>query len=431
MVLCHEVNQAASLEKAVGDSLEQIVSRLGFLPWVAPILGALILFLIAWLSIFVARRYLLRLLERWIRRTEFEWDDALLEQKVLKRASLFAPILVLYFGLSLVPFVPADLEATIGRICLALLVLTGLLTTNSVLSAVNQIYTRYPISRGRPIKGYLQIVAIFAWVLGLALMVAIVIDRSPLVFLTGIGAMTAVLLLIFRDTILSFVASIQIVSNDMVRIGDWIEMPKYGADGDVIDIALHTIKVQNFDKTITTIPTYKLIDDSFKNWRGMQQSGGRRIKRSLNIDMTTIRFLDESDIARFSRFALLKDYMSAKTTELEEYNRKHVTDPSVIANGRRLTNIGTFRAYVSAYLQQQPKIHTNEMTFLIRQLQPGPEGLPLEIYVFTTTTGWIAYEGIQADILDHILAIVPEFGLRVFQQPTGQDFANISTTRAG
>ena len=228
--------------------------------------------------------------------------------------------------------------------------------------------------------------------------------------------------MVFRDTILSFVASLQIASNDMVRVGDWIEMPQFGADGDVVDIALHTVKVQNWDKTITTIPTHRLISDSFKNWRAMSESGGRRIKRALHLDMSSIRFLGDADIERFGKFVLLKDYISEKKAELEEYN-KSVTDgdPNLVANARRLTNIGTFRMYVVQYLKANPKIHDN-MTFLIRQLSPTANGLPLEIYVFSNDVNWVAYEGIQSDIFDHLLAIVPEFGLRVFQQPTGQDF---------
>lgn len=234
--------------------------------------------------------------------------------------------------------------------------------------------------------------------------------------------MTAVILLIFRDTILSFVASIQIASNDMIRIGDWIEMPQFAADGDVIDIALHTVKVQNWDKTITTIPTYKMIDESFRNWRGMQESGGRRLKRAVHIDMRSIAFLDEKQIDRFEHFVLLESYIQKKKAELEEYNRAQTSGTDLVANARRLTNVGTFRAYVRNYLREHPGIHGEGMTFLVRQLPPGAEGLPIEIYVFTKTTAWVDYEQTQADIFDHILGILPEFGLRVYQGPTGYDF---------
>ena len=415
-----------AVEVWVQDFLNTLAQELGFLPWVSSILGLAILFVVAWIAFGVTRRYLLSLLAAWIRKSEITWDDALLEKNVLSRAALFAPVVIVYFGFRLIPGFPPPLEMFGERMALAALVLSAVVTISKLLDAINHVYAKSPVAKGRPIKGYIQIGKMFAYLMAIVLVVAVVLDKSPMVFLTGIGAMTAVLLLIFRDTILSFVASIQIVSNDMVRIGDWIEMPKYGADGDVIDIALHTIKVQNFDKTITTIPTYRLIDDSFKNWRGMQESGGRRIKRSVNVDMGTIRFLDEADIERFAKFALLRDYISAKKQDLDSHNEKVVTNPPTIANARRLTNVGTFRAYVAAYLRQHPMIYTKEMTFLVRQLQPGAEGLPIEIYVFTTTTDWVEYEGIQADIFDHILTIIREFDLRVFQNPTGSDFVTLA-----
>jgi miniconductance mechanosensitive channel len=254
--------------------------------------------------------------------------------------------------------------------------------------------------------------------------VAALLDQSPFLFLSGIGAMTAVLLLVFRDTLLSLVAGIQLTNTDLVRVGDWIEMPKYGADGDVIDIALYTIKVQNWDKTITSIPTHKLIDDSFKNWRGMSESGGRRIKRSIYLDKNTVRFLTEAEVERFKRFRLLKDYIDAKEVELREYNaRIGATDEHV--NLRRMTNIGTFRAYIVNYLKNHPNIH-HGMTLLVRQLDPTPNGVPIQIYGFTNETAWGTYEDIQSDIFDHIMAIVPEFGLRLFQNPSGEDLRKLA-----
>ena len=250
---------------------------------------------------------------------------------------------------------------------------------------------------------------------------AVLMDKNPTVFLSGVGALTAVLMLVFKDTLLSFVASIQLASNDMLRVGDWLEMPQLGADGDVIDIALHTVKVQNWDKTISTIPTHRLINDSFKNWRGMSESGGRRIKRRINVDMSSIRFLTEDEIDRLEGFALLKDYIAEKKKDIAAYNKEHASGPDVIHKARRLTNIGCFRAYIAAYLREHPKIH-REMTFLVRQLQSTPQGLPIEVYVFTNITNWNEYEGIQSDIFDHLLAIAGEFGLQVFQDPSGADF---------
>jgi miniconductance mechanosensitive channel len=308
------------------------------------------------------------------------------------------------------------------------MVVVSALSAGAFLSALNEIYSANPENRHRPIKGYLQVVKIVLYLLAGLSIFAILLDRSPWVFVSGIGALSAVLLLIFKDTILSLVASIQITSNDMVHVGDWVEMPKYGADGDVIDVALHTVKVQNWDKTITTIPTHALIADSFKNWRGMSLSGGRRIKRSLFIDVNTIRFLEPEEIERFERWSRLRDYIGAKRRELEEYNSKSGRDPELRADVRNLTNIGTLRAYIYAYLRASSHIHDG-MTLLVRQLQPGPEGLPIELYCFTNDTDWNAYEDIQSDIFDHILAIVPEFDLRVFQNPTGADLTQLARVR--
>ena len=245
-------------------------------------------------------------------------------------------------------------------------------------------------------------------------------DQNPLIFVSGIGAMTAVLMLVFKDTILSLVASVQIASNDMVRLGDWVEMPKLNADGDVIDIALHTVKIRNFDNTITTVPTSKFIDESFKNWRGMSESGARRIKRSIYIDKSTIRFLTDEEVNRFKRFKLLEDYVEKKQEEIRAFNES-LGGSGEDVNWRRMTNIGTLRAYIVNYLRNHPKIDQSR-TLLVRQLAPTPHGLPIELYVFSNDTKWVAYEGIQADIFDHIIALLPEFGLRLFQHPTGADW---------
>ncbi len=412
------------LTQGLGDLLEAH-SELALLA------GLALLALVAWAAFTVTRRVLLRLVERVIRKSETRWDDALIEAQVLRRASLVAPVLVVQYGAPLVPGMTELLADLVARAVSVGLVLVGALTATGLLRAADLIYRTFPVSQGRPIKGYVQLVQIFVWVMAGVLMVATLLDRSPWGLLTGLGAATAVLLLIFRDTILSLVASIQLVSNDMVRLGDWIEMPKFGADGSVIDVALHTVKVQNWDQTITTIPTYKLIDDSFKNWRGMQESGGRRIKRAIHLDMTSARFLTPDEVERFSGFALLRDYLRAKRQEIEAFNREVAEGPEVTQRARRLTNVGTFRAYAAAYLRARPDIHADGMTFLVRQLPPGPEGLPIELYVFTKTVAWAEYEAIQADVFDHLLAMVPEFDLRVFQKPTGLDLARFGGDGAG
>jgi miniconductance mechanosensitive channel len=299
----------------------------------------------------------------------------------------------------------------------------------SILSAINDIYESYPVSKTRPIKGYIQVGRVVMIIVGVILMITTLLNKSPLGILGGIGAMSAVLLLVFKDSILGLVASIQLSANNMVAIGDWVEVPNYNANGDVIEINLQSIKVRNWDKTITTIPIYALVSDSFKNWKGMMESGGRRIKRSVNIDMRSIRLCTGEMIERYRRIDALKGYLEDKLADIEAYNREHGIDTSDGApsrvNGRRITNIGTFRAYLIEYLRRNPKIR-QDMTFLVRQLPPGATGLPIEIYVFSADQAWADYEGIQADIFDHVLAVVPEFGLRVFQEPSGYDLEEVA-----
>ncbi|MGB6336239.1 MAG: mechanosensitive ion channel family protein [Thermoanaerobaculia bacterium] len=402
-----------------------------WLPWLesrplaATAAGALAVAVATILAYVVTRRYLLSFLQRLAEMSKSHWDDVILEHGVLRRAAKLAPLLVVFYGTAYIPHLPQAAVDLVSRITLAAIVFVVIFTLIALLDAAGVIFSTTKAAAGRSLKGYVQLVQIFVGVMGTVLVVAVLMNKSPWGLLTGIGAITAVLMLIFQDTILSVVASVQIASNDMVRIGDWIEVPESGADGDVIDIALHTVKVQNWDKTISTIPTHKLISDSFKNWRGMTDSGGRRIKRSIYIDMTTVRFLDKEDLKRFERFVLLEEYIKKKRQELEEYNRRVKGDRDLVANARLLTNLGTLRAYIVAYLKDHPVIEHEKMTFLVRQLQPGPQGIPLEIYVFSKDTRWVNYEGIQADIFDHILAIIPEFGLRVFQSPTGQDLARL------
>jgi miniconductance mechanosensitive channel len=338
-----------------------------------------------------------------------------LEHRFFSRLSHLAPALVIYFA----AYLFAPIMGAIQRVSTAYMVLAGVLVINAFLNAAVDIYRSMETSRNRPIKGYVQVAKIIIFVFLGIYVVAILLDRDPTGILTGLGAMTAVLILVFKDSILGFVASMQLSMNDMVRIGDWIEMPKYGADGDVIDVTLHTVKVQNWDKTISTIPSYALISDSFKNWRGMSESGGRRIKRALNIDVNSIHFCDEAMLHRFEKTTLLKGYLQTKRAELTEHNAQ-LADSQDLINGRHLTNVGPFRAYIVEYLKNHPKIH-QDMTFLVRQLPPGDHGLPIEIYVFSNDQEWVAFEGIQADIFDHLLAIAPQFGLRIFQRPSGAD----------
>ena len=385
-------------------------------------LGLAALLLVAWLADVVTRRYLVRLVERLTAKSPIDWDNTVARHGVFRHLAHLLPLVIIHFGVDLVPNVPPSIYTAIENIVLILIVWTGMRAAASFMNAAGEIFSGLPLSKDRPIRGFLQLFKIFIYAAGAILIVAIAIGQSPLVLLGGFGALTAVLMLVFKDTILSVVASIQIASNDMIRVGDWVEMPGYGADGDVIEIALHTVKIQNWDKTVTTVPTSAFITDWFRNWRYMSESGGRRIKRDLSIDQSTIGFLTPAEVERFRRFALLKDYMSEKEAVLTEANRPvEEADP---VNARRLTNVGMLRAYIFRYLRNHPLIN-QEMTLLVRQREPTPDGLPIQIYCFTTTTDWAEYEDIQSDIFDHILAIVPEFGLRVFQHPSGEDVRNL------
>ncbi len=408
--------------------LEQLQLYLADWPILHTVIMLLLLIVLSWVVLPLARRWAVVGVRSMVRRSGSRWGGHLIEHNVFDRLSWAVPLIVFQQGLRFVPGLSEEFTAFLVRLALALLVVVGVRAFSALLAAVNAIYNSYPVARNRPISSYLQVVTIVAHLFGLILIIATLIGQSPWFFLSGLGAMMAVILLVFRDTLLSLVAGIQLVNNNLIRIGDWIEMPQFGADGDVIDISLHAIRVQNWDRTITTIPTHKFLDHSFKNWRGMQDSGGRRIKRALNIDLTTVRFLTEAEIARFEKFVLLHDYIREKRGELAEYNRNHGFDQSYVANARRLTNIGTLRAYIINYLRQRSDIR-QDMTFLVRQLEPTPQGLPLELYVFCADIRWPVYEGIQSDIFDHILSIVPEFGLRVFQQPSGNDFQ--AALRAG
>ena len=389
--------------------------------------GLLGLIIAAVIADIIIKRIVVATVRTVAKRSKVTWDDALIEHNVVGRIVQLVPAFIIYAGVALVPDLPEYAAKLIRNIAMGYVVLVSTMALTALLGAANTVYSSLPVAKVRPLKGFVQLLQIIVWVIGSVLIVATLIDRSPLILLSGFGAMTAILLLVFKDTILSLVASVQLTAQDMVRVGDWIEMPQFGADGDVIDVQLHTVKVQNWDKTITTIPTHRLIADSFKNWRGMQSTGARRIKRSLLVDVNSIRFQSREEIDHFKRFALLKDYIAAKEAELQAYNEALEHEVSEAVNMRRLTNIGTFRAYAESYLKNHPRIHKG-MTLMVRQLGADASGLPLEIYCFTNTTVWAEYEGIQADIFDHLLAIIPEFGLRIYQQPAGSDLANLWTS---
>ena len=393
-------------------------------PLLLPIVGILVLLAGAIVVDFIAKRVLVSTVKTIAERSSSAWDDALVAHNVFGRLAQVVPALIVFIGVSFVSGLPEGVVHLIRNVAMGYMVLMLTLALTAMLSAGNTIYSATPAAKDRPLKGFVQVLQIVVWVFGGVMVIAAVLDRSPILLLSGFGAMTAILFLVFKDTILSLVASVQLTAQDMVRVGDWIEMPQFGADGDVVDVQLHTVKVQNWDKTITTIPTHRLITDSFKNWRGMSQAGARRIKRPIFIDVTSIRFQTEAEVDHFTRFALLQDYVESKGQELEGYNKGLTTKVDEEVNRRRLTNVGTFRAYAFNYLKNHPRINTN-LTLIVRQLDPGPEGLPLEVYCFTNTTEWAAYEDIQSDIFDHLMAILPEFGLSLYQKPAGSDLANL------
>ena len=400
------------LNKGIESSIADIFAR------------GVILILIIVLSVvafLVAKRFILKVVSAIISKTTTNWDDVLLKNKVFNRLAYLAPAIVLYVTAH-IPFKGYDpLIAFVNGAVLIYMIFIAILAVNSFLNAALAIYDTYEVSSRIPIKGFVQVFKIIIFFTCGIFIISILVDKTPIYLFSSLGALTAVLMFVFKDSILGFIAGIQLSANQMVAEGDWIEMPKYGADGNILEIALTTVKVQNWDKTITTIPTYALITESFKNWRGMSEAEGRRIKRSISLDMNTVKFCTEEMLERYSKIQYISDYIKDKKQELQENNIQAKVDNSSLVNGKRMTNIGTFRAYVQAYLNNNPMIN-KEMTFLVRQLAPTENGIPIELYVFSKDKVWANYEAIQANIFDHILAVIPEFDLQVFQAPTGNDF---------
>ena len=392
-------------------------------PWLSALLGLIVLVSIALIAGHIARILILRVTKILARQPALHWINDLREHKVFHRLAQLTPSLMVQFGRNLVPDMSDNGRHFLGNLALAITIFVLTRVISALLDAMLDIYSRTNYAKTRPIKGYVQLTKMLLYVFSAIIIVATLIDRSPMLLLSGLGAMSAVILLVYKDTLLSFVASVQLTSNDLLRVGDWIEMPQVGADGDVIDITLHTVKVQNFDKTIVSIPTWRLMSESFKNWRGMQQSGGRRIKRSLFIDAAEIGFLTDEQEQRLEQVRLLRDYLTRKKAELKSWNEAQGNVAELSANRRRMTNIGTFRAYALAYLKSHAEIQPN-MTCLVRQMQTTAQGVPLEVYCFTRTTVWDEYEQLQGDIFDYLLSVMPEFGLSVYQQPSGNDLRN-------
>lgn len=409
--------------------INRLIEGIDIHPWLLSLIVLAVLIALALLANWVTKKVVVRLLTRVIAKSPLRDESDHLKQLVTHLSNV-VPALIIAEGMVIVPHLHARVVTLVENLCAAFIIFTLARVMCDILDLINDTYEQRPDAASRPIKGYLQVGKILIYGASIIMIIAQFTGESPLLLLSGLGAMAAVLMLIFRDTILSLVASVQLRSNDMLRVGDWIEMPQLNADGDVIDISLHTVKVQNFDKTVTTIPTHKLVSDAYRNWRFMRQWGGRRIKRPIHIDQTTIGFMDDDQWEKARRFQLLGPYIEQKQAELDAWNAEHASACGEVVNRRRPTNFGTFRAYVVAYLRAHPRI-SDKGTLLVRQLEPSDLGVPLEIYCFTDTVVWSEYESIQSDIFDHLLAILPEFGLLAYQQPSGNDVRQTASAAGG
>ncbi|MDF1815215.1 MAG: mechanosensitive ion channel [Verrucomicrobiales bacterium] len=413
--------------ESLSSYIVDFVDGLGLPVWAESIVSGAVLLLalavLAFLIFFVVRPFALRIFTGIIRRTTTSWDDALVQYGIAKWISHFISALLINI---LIPGLFRDtpeIGETLTKLGRLYLVISGLLVFNAFLNVGRKLFVKTRDTHNLPATSLVQVLKLLACLVAVILFVSVLIGESPLAFLGGLGVFTSVIMLVFKDAILGFAAGIQLTSNNMIKEGDWIEMPKHGADGNVQEVGLTTVKVMNFDKTITTIPTYALISESFKNWRSMPKSGGRRIKRSIYIDLKTVKFCDSKMIDRYRNIQYISGYLDERLREIRKFNSKSKLDSTKSpVNGRRLTNIGTFRAYIEAYLRNHPNIHQDGMTLIVRQLDSGPNGVPIEIYCFSNIVTWSEYEVIQSDIFDHIFAIAGEFDLKIFQNPTELTF---------
>ena len=412
------------------NNIDEILIAWGMNPqtagWADQFIAFALVLVLAFAADFICRKVLLRAIARLVQKTKATWDDILFDRRVMVYLSHMVAPVVIYLLLP-VAFAQTDSVTLnfIRRLCFIYIIFSFLFFINAFLKAAYTVYSAKESMRDRPLKGLLQTLQVSLWLIGIIVIVAELLGKSPYSLLAGLGASAAVLMLGFKDSIIGFVSGVQLSANDMLKVGDWITMPKYGADGTVIEVTLNTVKVRNWDNTITTIPPYLLVSDSFQNWRGMRESGGRRVKRSINIDMTSVRFCTPEMLEKYRKIQLLKDYIDRTEAVVEAYNAENGIDNEVLVNGRRQTNLGVFRAYLTAYLKSLPVVN-KELNCMVRHLQPTDHGLPVELYFFSTIKDWIPYEGVQADVFDHVLAIIPEFGLRVFQSPSGADLQRLA-----
>lgn len=416
------------------NKLQQVISELladwglsgGPANWLDNVIVLLIVILMALVIDYLCRKILLRLFVKLSKKTKTDWDDLLIERKILNKVLRLIPTIFVYMMLPFVfdAYTPFLFVLT-QKICVILIIAISIQFINSLLSLGNDLYNRR--HQGKSIRGFIQVIQVIIVFIGIIIIIGKLLDESPAKLFAGLGASAAILSLVFKDTLMGFVAGIQLTANDMLRPGDWITMPKYQADGDVIDVTLNAVKVRNFDNTIVTIPPYALVSDSFQNWRGMSDSKGRRIKRSISVDMNTVKFCTDEMLAKFRKISLITDYIDQKEKELHAYNEEHHIDNSIVVNGRRQTNLGVFRAYIESYLRNHPEV-SKELTCMVRQLQPTDTGIPLELYVFLSEKRWIPYEAIQSDIFDHILSVISEFELAPFQAISGADIRSLKAS---
>lgn len=409
------LSSRSQVQSSIVDGLANFGLTISPQSWQFTLVSFVSLFALALVSHLVARFILHFNLMRLVGNSKNKWDDELLAHGVFKRIAHLIPGIVLYLGKFVFLDQQADYFALVTLLVSLYLIVTVYRVLSAGLSSGEAIYRQSTLAKKAPITGFVQVARLIITLALLFLSISLLLGKSPIYLLSGLTAIAAVLLLIFRDTILGFVAGIQIAANRMFNTGDWIEIPKYGVDGDITEIGLTVVKVQNWDKTISTIPTHALTSDAVKNWRGMEESGGRRIKRAIHLDMRTIQFANKEMLQDWRKLALLKDYLSNKELEIKEDSVRCKSESLDIINSRRLTNIGTFRAYIKAYLRKHPDVH-QDMTFLVRQLKPSEVGIPIEVYCFSKKQAWADYEHLQSEIFDHLLAILPLFKMSAYQR---------------
>ena len=409
----HEGLLSVGVDNAWADKLDNLVVLL-------VIVG------LAFLCTVICRHIILKAIAKLVKRTKATWDDIVFDHKVMVHISRMVAPIFIYIAIPVAfpEHADSNLLDFLRRLCLIYILAVFLRFISVFMAAVYHVYSEREQYKDKPLKGLLQTAQVLLFFIGAIIIISILINKNPMVLLTGLGASAAILMLVFKDSIMGFVSGIQLSANNMLKVGDWIAMPKYGADGTVIEVTLNTVKIRNWDNTIITIPPYLLVSDSFQNWQGMRESGGRRVKRSINIDMSSVRFCTPEMLAKYRKIQLLKNYIEDTEKIVASYNKEHHIDNTILVNGRRQTNLGVFRAYLTNYLKSLPTVN-KDLTCMVRQLQPTDTGIPLELYFFSVAKDWVPYEGVQADVFDHVLAIIPEFGLRVFQNPSGEDLREL------